>query len=282
MTAMTGFAPAALVQGIQRQPLPYGLFSVLTFRPGADRWMNGIKWEPGTCEPASTLGMPLCEPDENGRTQGEGYPKNLDPNIAQWATAEPFTVYGHYRCSAPSTTVEDAEAQALQHLLTREEAAVEREVWRALEGENSQVGNLSVNDLGTRSPALALSELEDFNAATYGSLGVIHMSRGAATYLSGKGFLVTSGGRLTTVLGTPVVAGAGYVGKGDGVFDMFVTPALVGYRSDVFAPSSERGDLIDRATNTLTAIAERQYVIGTDPCGAAKATFNLSEITPVL
>ena len=81
-------------------------------------------------------------------------------------------------------------------------------------------------------------------------------------------------GRLyTRGLDTPVVAGAGY--PDDAIVG---SPALFGYRGDIFTSSNRPGDLLDREDNTLYAIAEREYVIGFDPCPVVKAT--LTEETP--
>jgi hypothetical protein len=56
------------------------------------------------------------------------------------------------------------------------------------------------------------------------------------------------------------------------------SPALFGYRSEVFNSSARPGDLLDRAQNNLYAVAERTYVIGFDPCPVVKATY--TGVTP--
>jgi hypothetical protein len=84
------------------------------------------------------------------------------------------------------------------------------------------------------------------------------------------------------MLGTPVAAGAGYPGSGPageaaaaGTQWMFVTPAMFGYRSEVFPSSAVRGDLLDRSKNDLYAVAERNYVLGFDPCGVGAVLVDL-------
>lgn len=269
------YAPAALVPGIQRQPLPFGLFSVLQFREGPARWENGILWEKGTCDPVYIIGDPSCAPTDEGRTQATGLPKNLSSNDYGWPSGvTPFTLYGHYSCSLASTTVEDAEAFARTHLVTREEAGAERELWAGTAGLKIAFNKAVGKTYPDLSPVDAVATLEQHIAVEYGSLGVMHMPRSIATVLLARQVLTVSGGRLTTALGTPVVAGAGYPDKEKKIF---VTSSLVGYRSEIFAPTAERGDLIDRGTNTLTAIAERSYVIGYDPCGLAAATVDLTK-----
>ena len=123
-------------------------------------------------------------------------------------------------------------------------------------------------DLGTLPPPDALAAVEDFLATSYGSLGVLHMSRGVALRLTGPaGPILATGGRLHTTVGTPVVAGARYSSD-----RIVATPALLGYRSEVFTSSATPGDLLDRARNDLYAVAERSYLVGWDDCPIGAAT----------
>lgn len=262
-----------LVNGPARQPMPHGLFSVLVPRSSTDpHWENGVTWEPLTCQPASGVGEVSCEAPE-GTSVGWGLPKNFAEQ-PDGAEATPFTVYGSYDCSPIGHRLEYGEEQARQHLLAREEATAESIIWNGVgPGEpgatNPTLPNIlngaeTLGDPDT-APVVGLALLEDFLAREYGSLGVIHMSRASATILSD--YLVVSGNSLTTRLGTPVVAGAGYDTGGTGL--IAATPALFGYRSDIFTASGRQGDLLDRGRNDLYAVAERRYVIGWDPCGTA-------------
>lgn len=358
-----GIAPAALVLGAPRLPLPYGLFSAFSMRPAGDRWESGIQWETLTTEALGGIGEPICDgqrittggvdlssftltfdgdttqslddrataeevqaelvgldsvgegnvevygPDGGpwlvvfqGDLEGTsevitstptggtgtvtvtqvsgtapGLPKDLGANGGGLGTASPFTVYGHFTCSPVGFSPEMAQDRATQHLLAREEARVEQAFWT---GDLLNDPNLaeSANDLTPTPPGTAVSAdagiaaLENFVAGVYGSLGVVHMTRGAASVLLARDRLVQTGSRLTTGLGTPVVAGAGYPGTspagadpGVGETWVYVTPALFGYRSEVFTSSNRSGDLFDRATNDLYAVAERTYLLGFDP-----------------
>ncbi|HEY1319088.1 MAG TPA: hypothetical protein VGF32_02525, partial [Streptosporangiaceae bacterium] len=195
----------------------------------------------------------------------------------------PFTLYGHFTCNPVGWPLAEAQARALDHLSDGEEAGAEHALWTGdlgsvpnLAGANMPAGSTVVLAGGTAMlPGAALALLEDFNAANYGSLGVIHLTRGAALQAAGLQLLTTSGGRLVTAIGTPVVAGAGYDGSGPegspapgaGESWGYVSPALFGYRGDVFYPDSAAGGTFDRAHNVLTTLAERPYLIGFDPCG---------------
>lgn len=272
-----GSAPRALVQGPDRQPIPFGLFSVLTFRTSAadGRWENGIQWERGTPSAASAFG-------DWDSTSTPGYPKSLDPTwdrdeVSEIAT--PFTVYGHWRGSPVGWDADAASAEARRHLLTREEAAAANILWTGAQGVVPNLQGTGAADDPTLvtpltdTPVGVLAELEQWIADSYGSLGVLHMGRRLATYLVEADLLTVRGATLQTVLGTPVVASAGYPGTGpanvsDGSEDLttwvYATAPLFGYRSEVYEPTDGRDDLFDRGTNTRTAVAERAYVIAFD------------------
>lgn len=267
-------APLAVVTGAARVALPFGLFSVFTFRPGGDRWESGVQFETITCEPVTGIGMPDCPP-----ATPVGYPKVLDPNTGGVGEASPFIVYGHYNCwPSGSDLMRDAQDKATEHLLSGEQTRAEQAFWTGDLGNEPYLADQDETTVlagGTGMSIIdALALLEDFAAGHYGSQGVIHMTRGLALTAAAVNLLLPTGGRLTTVLGTPVVAGGGYSGTGPtgaapgaGKSWAYVSPPVFGYRSEVLTSSSRPGDLFDRGTNTVVAIAERQYLLGYDPCG---------------
>jgi len=283
---MTMVAPAALVTGAARTPLPYGLFSVLTFRPnGADRWETGVTFETLSCEPLEGIGPAQCE---DGQTTG--LPKTVTVAtgaVGDDGSALPFTVYGHFACSPVGWTPEQAQARAELQLTTREEARVEQAFWTADLGNTPSLEDGGTTDISVAGADVteSLGLLEDWIATNYGSQGLIHVTRETALVGLTLGALETSGGRLRTRLGTPVVAGAGYPGTGPAgeaaaasTAWAFVTPALFGYRSEIFTSSNRSGDLFDRAQNDLYAVAERSYLLGFDPCGVAAALATLTAV----
>lgn len=274
---MALMAPPALVVGATRQPLPFGLFSTFTFRPGAGRWESGVTFETLTCDPAEGIGAPDCDPEDV-----IGLPKDLDPNKGEDGEASPFTIYGHFACSPVGFTPQSAQQRALEHLEAREEGRAEKAFWTGDLGNEPALQSATTTALngGTAvAPLVGLGLLEDWIAKNYGSQGVIHMTRALAPVYGNK--LRVQGNVLRTILGTPVAAGGGYPGTGPtgqapaaGHTWAFVTPAMFGYRSDVFTSSSRPGDLLDTGDNTLYAIAERNYLLGFDPCGVAAVLIN--------
>lgn len=255
-------APGALVAAPARTPLPFGLGSVVAWRDGTgDRWQSGVGWDADTCAPAMGREGPVCFPNE-GRHQ------KVFVSNRNFGEALPFVVYGYDKCSIGGSSFSEAQERANRHLLQREEARAEQALWT---GDLGNVPNFS-GAYGAAPPIpfedtfadpwSALAALESQIARTYGALGVIHMTVRAASLLLSKGSLDKKGGRLFTEYGHSVIAGAGYPAGSH----MVATPALFGYRSEAFTSSSRPGDLLDRGTNDMYAIAERTYLIGYDPC----------------
>lgn len=270
MTLST-IAPPATVEPPARESLPFGLFSVLSFRTG-DRWEAGVQFESGTCDPVDLIGPVQCDP-----TETQGLPKNLASNAGEVGQALPFTVNGHYSCSIASASPEVMNRLAREHLTSKEEAGVERALWTGEVGNAPSLIGEGTVVLGTaQDMATGLGLLEQYVAATSGGVGVIHLPRALALALVAKSLLVVNGDRLTTALGTPVVAGTGYPGTGpDGTGSnwAYVTPALFGYRSEIFS-ATEDGIAYDTQNNDATALAERTYLIGHDTCGVAAVQIN--------
>lgn len=281
-------APAALVVGATRQPLPFGLFSHVTPRPAGDRWESGVTWETISCDPIGGLGSPDCLDDGPGTVLG--LPKTLTANGGTDGLATPFTVYGHFTCSPVGFTPAVAQDRAASHLAVREEARVEQALWTGDLG-NAPAFDTAPTDLTGATAVLvatALGLLEEHIASAYGSLGMIHLTRAAALAAIADDQVEVRANRLYTRLGTPVVAGAGYPGTGPagaavtpGEAWAFVTPLLFGYRSEVFSSTAVPGDLLDRSTNDLHAVAERTYLMGFDPCGVGAALMSVAGDAPV-
>lgn len=268
--------PRTVVDAPTRAPFGLGLFSVLTPRPVGDgRWEgSGITWEPITCGPALGIGPVICDDEEV-----VGLPKTLVDASTVVPAADAIVVYGMHSCSPVGRTAADAQSLAEEHLLTREEARVEQAVWTGdLGNEPNLIGSdpdVLANGVGLAS---GVALLEEWIGREVGSQGVIHMDRFTGLLAVALDVIeVTSSGSARTRLRTPVVVGAGYQGEtgpagatpDDGNRWIFATPALVGYRSEVFEPTNRPGDLLDRSTNDLYAVAERRYVVGWDVCGTA-------------
>lgn len=223
-----------------------------------------------------------------------GIPKNLDDSPTDTSEASPFTVYAPFECSPVGNTPASAQDYATGKLQAGEENAVERAFWTGYLGNSpslgvpSTLGSATAETIATGlTPAEALAALEQYAAENYnGSQGVIHLTRAAALIMAAASLIVRSGNSLSTALGTPVVAGTGYAGTGpdgaapaDGQAWAYVTPQLFGYRSEIFTSTNRAGDLLDRATNDLYAIAERTYLLAFDPCGVGAVSLVVTSTT---
>ncbi len=285
-TSLASTATAAQVQAALVALTSIGAGGVTVTGPTGGPY--AVKWTAAGDRQAMTStgtgGTMAVVTTTQGVANTQGLPKNLATNLATNGAATPFTVYGHFECSPMGWTFASAQAQADVHLLTREEARVEQALWTGDLGNTPKLrGATVVGSAATNAPTIGVGLLEDFIATEYGSLGLIHMTRAAALSLTKGGVLVPNGGRLTTRLGTPVAAGAGYDGSGptgqvatDTTTWMYVTPPVFGYRTEEFTSSNRPGDLLDRASNDLYAVAERSYLIGFDPCGVGATQITLS------
>lgn len=283
MTA-TPVLRSLVIDGPARVPTQFGLFSVVTPRePNDPHWQGGgVQWEVDSCEPVRGIGAVSCDPD----TPTEGLPKDFsDSPFGSLAEATPFTVYATYECSPIGRPIAEAKQRATQRLQAREEQGVEKFFWTGSLGNEPNLTNADVDTLGTGlNMVTALGMLEQFAADTWGGPGVIHVPRIGATVLAQNGVIKTQGGQLQTALGSPVVAGTGYpnsdpagVSAPNGTAWAVVTPPLLVYRSEIFTSSSRDGDLLDRGSNDLYAIAERTYLVGFDTCGVAAVNFNVPQ-----
>jgi hypothetical protein len=273
-------APAQLVSGITRAPLPYGLLSAITIRPSSDRFENGVTWEVDTYNALAGISAPYWDQDP-----AVGLPKTLTKNRPSSGLSDPFTVYGNFQCSPVGWTPEQAEAAATRHLLAREEHRIEKALWTGDLSNAPALQNGSTTVIsGTATKIVqALGYLEKYIGDNYGSQGLIHLTRDAALMGLATQALVTQGGRLLTALGTPVAAGSGYPGTSKtgaaasaGTAWGYVTPSMFAYRSDVFTSTNRSGDLLNRPNNDLYAVAERTYVLGFDPAGVGTTLIDLS------
>jgi hypothetical protein len=271
---MANATPPTLVAGAARTPLPYGLFSIIDFRPeDSAHWQGGgVTWEflraggpaaigilgPVTDQGEASTGLPLAfSTIASGTVDG-------DVDISTQ-----FTVYSSFKQTPVAWTPARAAERVMAELLAHEEGKVESELWTGAAGGSPALSEAptTVGTFATAALTSALGALEAYIASTYEAVGLIHMSRLYASIMLQRGTLVTKGTRLFTALGTPVVAGTGYP-----TGTIMSTPAMFGYRSNPFTSSNIPGDLLNQGHNDLYAVAERTYLLGFDPTGVGSAT----------
>ena len=244
----------SVVAGPSVTPYRFGLFSVAEIRTAAlqngtldEHWRSGIIWETEACEEALITTNPCLFET----------PAPLDSDrFCVLGEAKPFTVYAYNTDATVGKTLEEHRQDAIARLQNGEQRAVEEAVWTLLQAADPVPTNL------TGLPGwLGLGWMEQALAERYGSQGVIHMNRSAATALAL--YLKPDGAIMRTSLGTPVVVGGGYDPIQDPAVDTAViygTGSIIMYRSDV----DTQATAVDKALNDVSIVAQRDYVVGWD------------------
>jgi hypothetical protein len=265
-------------------PLPYGLWdSVQHPSPEGVHWQQGITWVE-RCPTGDTTY------DECLSVTGTGAPPEPPAKTANVTQAIrgalPFTVYAEFECSPVG--LGEAESVASDALIRVEQQQVETAFWTGVAGgqpvvfphlaANSEVLDGEIVLQPVASPVItgadivhALGVLEQELADCYAGQGLIHVPRTALPTLAAWNLIREVDGRLLTTAGNAVVVGDGYTGTGPdgsapaaGTTWIYATGAAWGYRSDPYV--SRLRDSLDRTSNTLRMIAERNYLIAFECC----------------
>lgn len=253
--------PKHLVPAPQVTPHRFGLFSVAQPRTGDAtdgdaHWRNGIQWVSDNCTYVGVTDGP-CDQGSLDSTPG-----------CTLREFDPFTVYAYNTDDVAGFTLAEHRQRTIDRLTIAEQKEVEFETWLRFGDEivDSEFGDCLDLTMVPGWQALGFAEQVAQGLANGG--GVIHMSRAAAIALSLH--LVVEGSTLRTKLGTPVVAGTGYdYFSSFGQAVLVVTGPVVMYRSDI-----DVSEAVDKATNTVSMVAQRDYVVGWD-CAALCVTANL-------
>ena len=232
-----------------------GLFS--QFAPIEDssiRWENGVTWEDVARADIGSIG----QYQKPGTVKG--LPKTLDtPRGVTLESLEPLTLYAVFRTTPLDHTPEEAVAIAAQRLAQYEEYEVEKALWSGVKGAGPALINVQewANNSGPQDAESAWNATEHY-ARTPGIKPTFHVSRRLCGLLTARQmFECKPDGTFQTKMGTPVVAGYGYVDKPPVIVS---TGPIQIYRGDVFTSTNAAGGF-DKGQNDLTAVAERQYVI---------------------
>ena len=210
------FPPAALERA------PGGLLDVATVLEHPDsfgQWTNGqFSWDTFAC-PVDLVLSDFCT------NQGDGTIASVsqDGVPASW----PFGIITRSVCLTLGLKPDERKAIALKQNDIGTQKAVEYELWTgAISRATAAAGgarlqnrflsdSLSVDvtpGTGAQSTYLGVAALEQALAdCGLGAMGVIHMTRSVAALAFAHNLIAESDGILKTGLGTPVVAGVGYV-----------------------------------------------------------------------
>ena len=248
-------APKQRIEAPVTQRPTGGLFS--QFAPIEDssiRWENGVTWEDVARADIGSIG----QYQKPGTVKG--LPKTLDtPRGVTLESLEPLTLYAVFRTTPLDHTPEEAVAIAAQRLAQYEEFEVEKALWSGVKDAGPALVNVQewANNSGPQDAESAWNAAEHY-ARTPGIRPTFHVSRRLCGLLTARQmFECKPDGTFQTKMGTPVVAGYGYVDKPPVIVS---TGPIQIYRGDVFT-STNAGGGFDKGKNDLTAVAERQYVI---------------------
>lgn len=255
--------------------LRYGLFTVARgplelHRHGRD---GGYTWQSMDC--GEVTGYEVnCLPDLVEKDPGE--PPEL-------VNATPFVVLARMDCAPVGHTPEEFTAMATRRLALAEQTAVERIFSAGTFGqEPSLAGNAAAVDVGPASNmAEALAQLEEAYYGIAGTPGTIHVPHLIAPFLMfdhqiemRNGIWYTAAGSLVSIGqyeglapdGTPPAVGTSW---------LYITGPVTVWRASQAFVSPIQGAL-DRTTNQVDMLVEREYVVGFS-CGPFATQVTYSE-----
>jgi hypothetical protein len=277
-----------LVDPPRRQPMPFGVFTVVDERLVDDpHLLQGVEYQP-LCGGSGTT-FDYCV------TGGPG-PGFYPTASRQMRAATPFTVFSELVCSPVGDTWDQAYKDVTDILQTTEQYQVERALWT---GQVAGLDNTMYPHLAAASPVTAaivpggltttlqtqavivsggpvsaatgIGLLEGALGACYDGVGVLHVPETAIPALANLNMIFRDGKNLRTHNGNLVVAGAGYTGTSPagvapspGSTWMYATGQFFMYRGSI--KTFTRESSLNRANNTFTAVAQRTYVLGWDCC----------------
>lgn len=244
----------------------FGLFSVANMPEPSGRWNLGVEWEPLEGGPAQ-LRPADCVDDYS-----QQYIEPSAPPVAREGI--PFVVAAGYVCKAQSRPIEEAEERARLALAGGEERAVERALMNSdlMGNEPGFAGSTVLGGGSAVSVIEAFSLLESSIAAEGHSAGVIHLPRSLTPAAYNFSLMQRMGQQLETVLGNLVAAGSGYevdnvgptgVSPEGAELWVYATPPVTIRRGQVFT-QPDRDSYVDKSTNDVAIIAQREYLVTFD------------------
>jgi hypothetical protein len=258
------------VDGPAPQPPKYGLLAAAQIIPAEDeRWANGVEVWP--FPPDGVLGQVPCGAGSAGQKSTGG--------AVSRPTFAAFTAYLAATCNARGiATNDDFRARAVAAFAAVEGSAAEKQLASgAYEATSPYLTDLNLTapgggplSLASTSPVNALALLEQAIARTQRG-GLIHCDPATFTAWVAEHMISSpaSGPVRYTEKGTPVAVGDGYVGAhpiGHTAPSAcegwaFATGPVAIRRSVDVTVYGDIAANLDRATNTLTFRAERDYIV---------------------
>lgn len=244
----------------------YGLFTVATgplTLPQVARG-GGIQYETGVCVLPKSVQVE-CGPSD---------PEKVIESTSDFIVGTPFIVYSELTCGTVGMTQERARTILMERLKAGEQAVVENVFSTQAVGQSPGLSdNPDVVTVTAVTTGIidSVSVLEEAFYSAYGLTGTLHVPHVLAARLQEGGMLRWDGRQWRTPAGSLVSIGnyAGNEPDGDapaaGISWLYMTGQVTIWRtpdSEIFIPPFAMS--IDRASNQISMVAEREYVITID------------------
>lgn len=229
--------------------------------PSQGGYGGGVTYDPTSCGGAHRLPSACLDPDPEERPE-----KIFDP-ADDWVEAAPFVTYASLTCGSVGYPGDGAQTKTMRRLVNGEQSQVEQELGDILDTNATAVATADPTSL-----ASVVGSLEqwlyggDAGEQGYGNVGYLHMALRYASLTDALGLRRDEAGRYRTRLGTVVVFGD-YPDDGS----VYITGHVTTWRAPEPAVSP-RAQVLDRTTNQLYMLAEREWAIAYD-CAAGVATY---------
>jgi hypothetical protein len=232
--------------------------------------LSGLMYEIGYCQ----LPLGYTVACQSGRAS-----KTLT-NSSTLITGGSFIVYSAIKCSAVGLSQQLLDSYLMEQLTAGEQAVVEN-IFSTSANDSLGLQNPNTVNLGTAPDVIsATAQLEAWLYARYGLPGVLHVPARAAAYFT-NAYIVEKDNRgiWRTDMGTGVSFG-NYAGTGPtgqavvaGSQWIYITGQVAVWRTpdgELFSPPM--GEVLNRQTNVITSLLEREYVVTYDCYAAAVLT----------
>lgn len=256
--------PAPTVPAPEPLGLRYGLLAAAAGPldlPSPGGMGGGVTYDPVSCGGAHRIPMDCVDPDDPEE-------KTFDPADDR-VVGLPFVTYASLTCGSVGMPGDLPEAKVRRRLANGEQAQVEAELADRL----AALPATSVVSFDPTSLPAVFGALEQWLYGTdaeeqgYGNIGFIHAPLRFGSQAFRLGLRRDEVGRYRTTLGTVVVFG----NYGDGGV-IYITGHVTTWRAPEPAVSP-RNQVLDRVTNQLYMLAEREWAIAYD-CVAGQSIYS--------
>lgn len=264
---MAPFGAPLQVDGALPSAPRFTILDVSEIVPDGDseRWENGVAVYPYPCGPAKKFDQ--CSTTPVAKTAG---------TLAPPTDFGAFTVYLMSQCTMRGIgdDIDEFRRRARAGLEAYEHEQVEAEFWDgAIQPANPHLTSAGATVLNGGTATNLMNGLALLEGAIKRN-AVIHATRRLVTGWASQHLLTERGGRLETMLGTPIIAGSGYSGNppsgsaantGTQEFAYVTTPLRI-RRSDLFMTPDTPAQALNRTLNDFAVYAERIYEVDFDQC----------------